>query len=489
VSLVDVYDRLAAERPDEPALTFARPPHDGVLWTWRQLARRSVELAERLGAAGVPLGARCAVVLADHPDLLPTLLAIWRNGGVVVPLDPRWGDILTTRIVSHSRAVIVLDVAAGSMSPSREPRRSDAVVLPPGTAMISYTSGSTADPKGVVLRHRHLLSAYHGGVGALVRLLGRVPGRFGCSMRMSGLGVLGVHYLWAAVAGAEAVVLPELTLSTARGYWAALAAHGVELTYLVPPLVELLNRAGTAPTGATPVPVVLAGGAPLSPAVQRRFQERFGAVLLNAYGLTEASFAVFFGDRDASGWGTGSIGRPATAAARVRRADGTVVEGAAEGELELSGPAVCDGYYDNPDATAALFREGWLATGDLVRRDEQGRFWIVGRVKEAVMKGGFPVYLSEVEEAAAELSGVTEAAAVRLDLPSGEDIGLLVRTGGDSALEADALRVELERRLGRHRAPRRVVCVPHALPRVGQGKVDRRQALTLWEALTHTGDG
>jgi acyl-CoA synthetase (AMP-forming)/AMP-acid ligase II len=106
-----------------------------------------------------------------------------------------------------------------------------------------------------------------------------------------------------------------------------------------------------------------------------------------------------------------------------------------------------------------------------------------------VMKGGFPVYLTEVEEAAAEVSGVSEAAAVRLDLPSGEDVGLLVRTGGDGAVEADALRIELERRLGRHRAPRRVVCVPHPLPRVGQGKIDRRQALALWEALTRTGDG
>jgi acyl-CoA synthetase (AMP-forming)/AMP-acid ligase II len=489
VSLVDVYDRLAAECPDEPARTFARPPYNDVVRTWRQVAGRSVELAERLGAARVPLAGRCAVVLADHPDLLPTLLAIWRNGGVVVPLDARWGDILTARIVNHSRAVVVLDVAADSMTPSGESGRVEAVGLPQGTAMISYTSGSTGDPKGVVLRHRHLLSAYQSGVGALVRLLGRAPGRFGCSMRMSGLGVLGMHYLWAAVVGAEVVVLPELTLSSARGYWAALAAHDVELTYLVPPLVELLNRAAAAPAEDAPRPVVLAGAAPLVPAVQRRFQERFGAVLLNAYGLTEASFAVFFGDRDASGRGTSSIGQPNTAAARVRGADGAVVEGPAEGELELAGPVVSDGYSDNPDATAALFRDGWLATGDLVRRDEHDRFWIVGRVKEAVMKGGFPVYLSEVEEAAAELPGVTEAAAVRLDLPSGEDVGLLVRTDGDGAVEAGALCIELERRLGRHRAPRRVVCVPHALPRVGQGKVDRRQALALWEALTRASNG
>ena len=489
MSLVDVFDRLAAERPGEPALRFARPPHDGLVRTWRQLSGRGVELAERLTEAGVSPGARCAVVLADHPDMLPTLLAIWRNGGVVVPLDPRWGDLLTARTVGHSRAMVVLDVAAGSMSPSAHSERPDTVPLPPGTAMISYTSGSTADPKGVVLGHRHLLSAYRSGVGALVGLLGRVPGRLGCSMRMSGLGVLGMHYLWAAVAGAEAVVLPELSLSTARGYWAALAAHGVELTYLVPPLVELLDRAGKAPAEVGTRPVVLAGGAPLAPAVQRRFQERFGAVLLNAYGLTEASFAVFFGDRDPGGWGTASIGRPVTAAARVRRPDGAVDQGPADGELELAGPVVCDGYYDNPDATAALFRDGWLATGDLVRRDEHGRFWIVGRVKEAVMKGGFPVYLAEVEEAAAEVSGVSEAAAVRLDLPSGEDVGLLVRTGGDGAVDADALRIELERRLGRHRAPRRVVCVLHPLPRVGQGKIDRRQALALWEALTRPGRG
>jgi acyl-CoA synthetase (AMP-forming)/AMP-acid ligase II len=481
VTLAEVYDRLADRRPGEPALRFVRPPHVGVVITWRQLAERADGIALR----GIPRGGRCAVVLADHPDLLPTLVAVWRLGGIVVPVDPQWGTALTARVVRHSRADAVIDVTAGTVSPTRGRDRHDTVPVPPGTALISYTSGSTADPKGVVLGHRQLLSAYTRAASAISARYGRVPARVGCAMRMSGLGVLGMHYLWPAVFGAEVVVLPELTLATARDHWAVCSAHGVDLTYLVPPLVELVRRAASPPTSSARRPLCLSGGAPLRPSAQQRFQERFGVVLLNAYGLTEVSFAAFFGDWNSEGWGTPSIGRPVTCSARLVGADG-VLTGPAEGELELAGDVTCDGYLGNPEATAGLLHDDWLRTGDFARRDEQGRYWIVGRTKETALKGAFTVYLSEVEEAACELRGVAEAAAVRIDLPSGgEDIGLVVAgdcAGGTTFL--DAVSAGLEQRLGRDRTPRRVVHSSQPLPRVGQGKIDRRQLSDLWRRLT-----
>lgn len=483
MTLAEVYDRLAATRPGQPGLTFARPPHAGVVLTWRELAGRADEMARR----GIPRGGRCAVVLADHPDLLPTLVAVWRLGGVVVPADPRWGTGLAARVVRHCRADVIIDVAAGSVSPATCGARHDEARIPPGTALISYTSGSTADPKGVVLGHRQLLSAYTRAADALTTLCGRPPARLGCAMRMSGLGVLGMHYLWAAVLGAEVVVLPELTLATARDHWAVCYAHGVEVTYLVPPLVELLVRTAAPPAASAARPLCLSGGAPLRPPAQRRFQERFGVALLNAYGLTEVSFAAFLGDRDSAGWGTPSIGRPVTCRARVVGAG--VISGPGEGELELAGDVTCDGYLGNPGATAALLRDGWLRTGDFVRRDEQGRYWIIGRAKETALKGAFTVYLSEVEEAAGELPGVAEAAAVRIDLPSGgEDIGLLVVADGVAETVClDAVSAELARLLGPDRAPRRVVRSPRPLPRIGQGKIDRRRVSDLWRRLTEGG--
>ncbi|WP_083917949.1 class I adenylate-forming enzyme family protein [Nocardiopsis xinjiangensis] len=483
--LFDVYEQLARRSPDRTALSFHRPPHDGTVMTWRDLVDRSAEIAEDLAAAGVARGGRCAVVMADHPDLLPTVLAVWRAEAVVVPIDGHWGTDTLRSVLALSDAGFVVDAEQGTCVENPD-ARGDGPALSPDTAMISYTSGSTSDPKGVVLTHGQLRHAYEAGGRALRELLGYSPSRFGVSMRMSGLGILGMNYLWPAVMGIPVAVLPELTLMSANRYWSDLRAHGVEATYLVPALVELLNRAAPDETTEegreTGTVACLSGGAPLSPTALGLFQDRFRAVLLNVYGMTEVSFAAFFGDLDVNGRGTLSIGRPATVDARLRGIEG-LVHGAGEGELELRGPAMSCGYYDNPSATEELLHDGWVRSGDLARRDSEGRYWISGRRKDVVLKGGFTVYLHEVEEVAGLMPGVLESAAVRLDLPTGEDIGLIVRSDPAAQLIPGDLQRALAEKLGRQRAPRRVAVTSEALPRLGQEKINRREALALWHRL------
>jgi acyl-CoA synthetase (AMP-forming)/AMP-acid ligase II len=179
------------------------------------------------------------------------------------------------------------------------------------------------------------------------------------------------------------------------------------------------------------------------------------------------------------------VGRPDLVKVRLCDEDGNAVDGTGEGELEVRGPTISDGYYDNPEANANLFSGPWMRTGDLARRDETGKYWIVGRQKDAVMKGGNTVYLNEVEEAGVELDGVLEAAAVRVDLPGGiEDIGLIVRPLDGSTVDAEELKAELDRTLGDGRSPRRVVVTDRAVPRIGQDKIDRRSCQQLWLELT-----
>ncbi len=162
---------------------------------------------------------------------------------------------------------------------------------------------------------------------------------------------------------------------------------------------------------------------------QAVFQERTGALLLNADGATEMAFAVFFGDRDPGGRGAISVGRPALGEARVRagpRAGGR----RGEGELELRGPSRSDGYWGNPEATAEAFMGDWYRTGDLVRRDEAGRYTHRGRVREIVLRGGFTIHLSEVEDAVLAVPGVLDACAVRIRPGEvGEDVGVIARAG------------------------------------------------------------
>ena len=146
---------------------------------------------------------------------------------------------------------------------------------------------------------------------------------------------------------------------------------------------------------------------------------------------------------------------------------------------------MASGYYDNAASTEAVFCDGWVRTGDLARRDAEGRYRITGRQKDVVLKGGFTVYLAEVEDAAMKLDGVLEAAAVRIEHATGEDLGLVVRLDRSSALTEDDVRDALHRMLGRSRCPRRIALTRQELPRTGNLlKLDRRAVAQLWGALS-----
>jgi long-chain acyl-CoA synthetase len=486
VNLLDIYTALARERPDEPALIFEREPYVGIRLSWAQLAARGEELSLRLAAAGLSRQSLCAVELADHPDTLPLLLGIWHLAGTALLVDPKWGDSVRRSVYSHSRpnAFITVDpqftVSLLTDSSSKD-EHSD---LPDGAALLAYTSGSTGDPKGIAIPHDRLSTAIYAAAAAIVRHRGAAPKYIACSMRLSGFGVLILHYMWAACTGAAVVVLPELNLRTAPGYWRTVADHDVEQIFLVPPLIELLNQVAAPPQRMRKVPICISGSAPLSQRTQQQFQSRFNLGLLNAYGLTETMCTSFFGEYDEHGMGRNTIGTPALLKAQLRDRNGTVVEGVGEGELELSGPTLFDGYYRNTHATETAFHGSWLRTGDLLRRDEQGRYWMVGRLKNVVMKGGHSIHLDEVESAVFEIDGIDEAAGVPLQLPAGgEDFGLLVRLLPDSGLTCAVVAAELGRRLGAHHAPRRVIQITQALPRTGQQKIDRPRVVEMWRSL------
>jgi long-chain acyl-CoA synthetase len=483
-NLFKLYERLAEERPEQPALIFQREPYVGASWTWSELVDRSEVLSRTLKRAAAPHGALWAVVLADHPDMLPLLLAIWRLGSAALLIDSAWGKGLLNSVLNHADpdAIVTLlpelTVTSLNAAPNEE-------CMPADAALLSYTSGSTGDPKATVMTHTRLATTMCAAGAAVVRHRGSAPARIACSMRLSGSGVLNLHYTWAVCADAAVVVLPELVLDTALDYWRRIEEHEIDQTFLVPPLIELLNHAALPPSGRRKPPICITGSSPLSPRTQERFQRRFQIGLLNAYGLTETMCASFFGEYDEQGMGRNCVGQPVLLKARLRDMAGCIVDGPGEGELELNGPTLFEGYYRNPAATAAAFHGSWFRTGDLMRRDERGSYSIVGRAKDVVMKGGFAIYLIELEEAALDVAGVHEAAAAPLLLPDGsEDIGLLVRPLPGAKVDSGAVSAELRTRLGVQRMPRRVIMTTSPLPRTGQEKLDRRRVREMWQELS-----
>lgn len=486
MNLVDMYRTAAAEKGSEPAVTFARPPFEGVVLSWGEIMERADGLAAELSAAGVGSGSRVATMSVDHPNTLPALLAMWQLGAIPVMVDPLWGESIRAGVISHSRADLVVSVGEGlELKPTDTGSVTERPDLPPTTAFVAYTSGSTAAPKGIPIRHERLVAAMHSSAATVTAFRGEAPARIASSMRLSGVGVLGLHYLWSAAFGAEVIVLPPLELATAGAYWAEVSRYEIDQAVLVPPLYEVLLRAST-PGEHRRRPLFINASGPISAKTQARFMERFDALLLNCYGLTETTFACMVGDTDERGTTSLAVGRPDLVRVRLQDRDGAEVAGPGEGEVEVCGPTVSDGYYDNAEANDALFDGSWLKTGDLARRDEDGKYWIVGRLKDAVMKGGSTVYLTEVEEACVALEGVLEAVAVRTDLPGGiEDFSVIVRPMDGGAPDAAQLEAALEKALGSDRSPRKIVFTERELPRIGQNKIDRRSAQALWAELAN----
>ncbi|HEX8202799.1 MAG TPA: long-chain fatty acid--CoA ligase [Isosphaeraceae bacterium] len=219
--------------------------------------------------------------------------------------------------------------------------------------------------------------------------------------------------------------------------------------------------------------LVIRGGAPCPEPIFARFRQR-GVALRTGHGLTEAGPNTFGMPPEALGRKPGSVGVP------LFHVDVTIVDEAGRacaaeevGELRIRGPHVCAGYWRRPEETARAFRAGWLRTGDLARRDAEGHYWFVGRLKDAIISGGENVYPAEVEAVLAAHPAVAEVAVIGVpDATWGEVPRAVVVPQPGGTLVPDDLIAFAAGRLARYKLPRRVVLVD-ALPRTAAGKVDK----------------
>ncbi len=238
----------------------------------------------------------------------------------------------------------------------------------------------------------------------------------------------------------------------------------------VPTMCLALCQAARAAGELPPVRIAHVGGAAVPDGVARDFEETFGGRVVEGYGLTELS-----GIATTSPLGRlrkpGSVGIPLGGTElRVRDADAEGV-----GEVMFRGPSVIPGYWNDPEATAAaIAADGWLATGDMGRLDEDGDLHLVDRKKELIIRGGYNVYPREVEEALYAHPDVLEAAVVGVpDATLGEEVAAVVVRRPDTAVTADELEAWARERVARYKVPRRIAFVEE-LPKGPTGKILKR---------------
>jgi fatty-acyl-CoA synthase len=241
----------------------------------------------------------------------------------------------------------------------------------------------------------------------------------------------------------------------------------ITATVAVPTMYRMLADAGLDGRDLSSLHTLLCGGAPCPDRLLDTYLDR-GLCFRQGFGMTEVGPNCFSLPPWMVGRLRGSVGQPVLHGdARIVDDDGDEVAVDEVGELCLTGPHMCNGYWQDPEATQATMRDGWMHTGDYARRDEEGWFYIAGRKKEMFISGGGNVYPAEVENMLLDCPGVDQVAVVAVPDSRWGEVGLSVVVG---EAEVDAVRSFCADRLARFKVPKRVVRVDD-LPRNASGKV------------------
>ena len=457
-----------------------QPAKTAVITNERSLTYGELDLAvncmaRHLVGRGLQRDERVAVHWHNSIEHVVLMMAILRAGMVVVPINPRLKAAEIDYVLEHSGARLCFSepalagVVKGVQVVSELPALEASGELladadPDAPAMILYTSGTTARPKGTVHSQRSL---YEGS-----RALGSVvPGLNERPLAISQL---------AHIAALTCVFIPGLiegaTIVLLRSFEAGAALDMIErfgCTYLfsLPAALQLMAEAQAARSRhVSSLKAIGTGGDTLSTALQRRIWEQFHVDALEGHGMTEMCPTAF---NPAGAVRAGSTGLPCGTTVRIVDADDNDLEPGETGELLLRGSAACIGYWNDPEGTARLYEGGWLHTGDLFSRDEEGYLWFKGRLKQIIIRGGSNISPQEVEDALYHHTAVLEAGVVGLPDPTFGEVPVAfvsLREGREAA--ADELIAHVRTRLADYKTPERIYFMEE-LPKGSTGKVDR----------------
>ncbi|MFI0374096.1 class I adenylate-forming enzyme family protein [Actinomadura sp. 1N219] len=477
----------ASRRPDRTVIHF-----DGTTWSWSGLHAAMTEWSGRLAAAGVSAGDRVAILMLNRPEFLVVEWACHRLGAIAMPVNtrlaaPELADVLAD---ATPAAVVYEDVHALSAltelvttgwpgpaidvdAPAIEPIEPIEVTRPPRTvdepAALLYTSGTTGRPKGVTLTLGNLEASAH--LWTTEFALDHRDVHLVC-MPLCFAGGFVASSKHPLAAGGTIVLLREFTPEKALRL---IERHRVTWITAVPLMLQRMwESPDWAGTDLSSLRGIQSGGAVVPAPMIEAYAQR-GIGLSQAYGLTEGSAGPsLWLDEAFTAAKMGSVGQPGLGTeVRVLDQAGNDVPRGEVGELALRGPLIFAGYWRQPELTANSFADGWFRTGDLVREDDDGFYFIAGRGKEMIVSGGLNVYPAEVEIVLKQCPGLLDAAVVGVPSQTwGEAVAACVIPEPGAKLTEREVIEFCRTRLADYKAPKEVHFFDD-LPRTLSSKVQR----------------
>ena len=475
---------------------FLRDFGDRNRYTYQDMEKVTDQLAGTLQELEIQPGDRVALLHPNHSDFILGYIAVIKAGAVAVPINPVNTAkevlfiledsgaccLITTsafnpvvgEIKGHSAHLreIVIKREGQSLLQALEMRAKeiksdiDQDRAPDDPAFIFYTSGTTGRPKGVVLTHRNLI---FGG--------GNTAQNYGLRETDVTIACLPLVHIFANASpvfgslnsGGGVIVMPRFQT---EAVFEAIEQYKVTWFPGVPTMFGYLLEAFDAkPRNVSSLRMGLSGGASLSVEHIMRFEKTFQAVLLEVYGLTESTGLVtanpVYGVRK-----TGSIGiNVSGVSVRLVDANGNDTPEGEVGELIFRGPNATSGYWQRPELTAACLKNGWVYTGDMARRDEDEYYYIVGRIDELIISGGYNIYPREIEEVLYQHKDIIEAAVIGTkDQHLGEVPKACIALRSGSSLTAEMVVEFCRAHLAAYKIPKQIE-IMEELPKNPTGKI------------------
>ena len=458
----------------------------------------SARLARVLHDHGIRAGDRVLAFLPNSPQVLWSFNAVWTLGATIIPAPPQCTAPELSYFIKHSGASLVLTspllvnqawagcklvgvtkclcFGASEIESipdiSRQIEDGPSIDVPfdcaPGMlALILYTSGTTARPKGVMLTHGNLAAA----INAVTQANGDIEHAPMLHVlpltHIFGLLMLQLANKW----GFRSVLIPQFDPLAVLD---AIQRYEIGYMLLVPTMLNyLLRHPQRASFDTSSLRRVITGGAPIPEPLRQDFEREFRCRVEQGYGMTETGFVACYGEDEA--YRQGSVGRPCpTFECKIVNEYGVELSSGEPGELYVKAPSVTSCYWKDPELTASAFSDGWFHTGDIGYLDDDKYLYITDRKKDLIIKGGENISPSEIEEALAAHPGVMEVAVIGVpDERFGEEICAVILRKPESDLFEESVIEFASKKLNRFKVPSRVV-FETTLPRNAAGKVNKR---------------